>query len=151
MPLLVHIAPGNEANSISRNGIAPRRIAGGGGREFPFERVVWAFPVLPSYTLTHSWSREMKRWRATTLAAITFRVPDDEPVLALHYNNRPRRYSTMTAAEAVSIIAGLEDPRGYEIMLSRRIMPKEIVRARPLPKSRRTRANSGPPAAHCSP
>jgi hypothetical protein len=80
MPLLVHIAPGNEANSIARSGIAARRIPG--GQDLPFAKAVWAFPVLPSYTLTNSWSRELKRWRTTTLAAITFRVPDDESVLA---------------------------------------------------------------------
>jgi hypothetical protein len=128
MPLLVHIAPGNEANSIRRGGIAARRIP---GADLPFERVVWAFPVLPSYTLTHSWSREMKRWRTTTLSAITFRVPDEEPVLASHYS---RQAQPMTAAHAVGLILGAEDPRGYEIMLSRRIGPKEIVRVRPLPK-----------------
>lgn len=131
MPLLVHIAPGNRANDIGRSGIAARRVPGS-DREIPFQRVVWAFPILPSYTLTHSWSREMKRWRATSLAAVTFRVPDDEPVLARHYSSPPRR---MTAAEAVGLITSLEDPRGYEIMLSRRIEPREIVRVRPLPKA----------------
>jgi hypothetical protein len=129
MPLLVHIAPGNEANSISRSGIAARRIP---GADLPFARVVWAFPVLPSYTLTHSWSREIKRWRTTTLAAITFRVPDDEPVLASHYS---RQAQPMTAAQAVGLILAAEDPRGYEIMLSRRIARQEIVRVRPLPKA----------------
>ena len=151
MPLLVHIAPGNEASSISRNGIAPGRNPGG-GKEFPFERVVWAFPVLPSYTLTHSWSREMKRWRTTALVAVTFRVPDDEPVLGLHYTHRPRRYRTMTAAEAVGIIASLADPRGYEISLSRRIMPKEILRVRPLPRAigwRYSPEAKGKPAISC--
>jgi hypothetical protein len=41
----------------------------------------------------------------------------------------------MTAAEAVGLILATEDPRGYEIMLSRRIGPKDIVRVRPLPKA----------------
>ena len=131
MPLLVHIGPGNEANSIGRNGIAPRRVPGG-GREFPFQRVVWAFPVLSSYTLTHSWSRELKRRGTTSLIAVTFRVPDDEPVLARHFARPPQ---PMTAAAAVGFIAGVADPRGYEIMLSRRIRPQEIVRVRPLPRA----------------
>jgi hypothetical protein len=149
VPLLVHIAPGNEASAIARSGIAPRRIHGGGGRGFPFTRAVWAFPVLPSYTLTHSWSREMKRWRATTLSAITFRVPDDEPVMAHHYNKPARQ---MAAAEAVGMISALDDPRGYEIILGRRIEPREIVRVRSLPKAigwRYSPESKGKPALAC--
>jgi hypothetical protein len=41
----------------------------------------------------------------------------------------------MTAAQAVGLILAAEDPRGYEIMLSRRIARQEIVRVRPLPKA----------------
>lgn len=120
MVMLVHIAPENRVKRILRSGIAPAR-----GR-------VWAFPVLASYTLTHSWSRELKRSGATTLASITFRVPDDEIVLARHYREEPRE---MTAAEAVGTILRQADPRGYEIMVPRRIQPSEIVRARTLPKA----------------
>jgi hypothetical protein len=133
MPLLVHIAPANQASRIARNGIAPRRIPGGGaGSALPFDRAVWAFPVLPSYTLTHSWSRELKRTGATSLVAATFRTPDDEPVMARHYMRPPR---LMTASEAAGFIASAEDPRGYEIMISRRITPSEILRVRPLPRA----------------
>ena len=149
MPLLVHIAPGNEANAIARSGIAARRIPGGGGRDFPFTKAVWALPVLPSYTLTHSWSREMTRWRTTTLSAVTFRVPDDELVLAHHYNKPLRQ---MTAAEAAGMISALPDPRGYEIILGRRIERQEIVRVRPLPKAigwRYSPEAKGRPAIAC--
>jgi hypothetical protein len=60
MVLLVHIAPESEARAIRRNGIAPTRW-----RPDPYgypecDRVVWAFPVLPSYTLTLSWARELE-------------------------------------------------------------------------------------------
>lgn len=120
MAMLVHIAPENRVKRILRGGIAPAN-----GH-------VWAFPVLASYTLTHSWSRELKRFGATTLAAITFRLPDDEVVLARHYREVPRE---MTAAEAVGTIRRQADPRGYEIMVARRILASEIVRARALPKA----------------
>ncbi len=133
MPLLVHIAPANQMKKIARNGIAPRRIPGGGpGKEFPFDRVVWAFPVLPSYTLTHNWSRELKRWDASSLVAVTFRIADGEQVLARHFGARPAQ---MSAASTAGFVASAHDPRGYEIIVPRRIQPNEIVRVRPLPKA----------------
>ena len=120
MTLLVHITAENLARRIARNGICPVR------------GFVWAFPLLESYTLTHSWSREMKRSGRTTLSAVSFRVPDDEMVFARHYREQRR---AMTAAEAVGYIRGRPDPRGYEIMLKRRVNPNEIVRVRVLPKA----------------
>jgi hypothetical protein len=132
LPLLVHIAPENNANAIRRNGIAPRRL-GAPLEAFPdVDRLVWAFPVLPSYTLTHSWARELKRQGATTLVAVTFRVADDEKVLASHYAQKP---VAMTAAEAVGIIRAAGDARGYQIVLARRIRPWEIVRIETLPRA----------------
>ncbi|MFN3869735.1 MAG: hypothetical protein ACK4MF_11815, partial [Hyphomicrobiaceae bacterium] len=62
---------------------------------------MWAFPVLESYTLTHSWSRELKRWGKSTLVAVTFTISDDEPVFVAHYNRQPR---LVTANEAVAIV-----------------------------------------------
>ncbi len=128
MPHLVHIAPLAEARKIRRNGIRARKIRGWIARS---ERFVWSFPVLPSYTLTHSWMRELKRLGTTSLVAITFKVGDDEPVFARHYHNAP---SAMTAAEAVGTIQKQADPRGYEIILPRSITPGEIVRVNALPK-----------------
>lgn len=120
MTLLVHITAENLAKRIARNGIAPVR------------GFVWAFPILESYTLTHSWGRELKRTGRTTLSAVTFRVPDNEMVFARHYREQHR---AMTAAEAAGYIRGRPDPRGYEIMLPRRINPGEIERIRVLPKA----------------
>ena len=116
----MHITADNLVKRILRNGIAP------------VHGMVWAFPVLESYTLTHSWSRELKRTGRTTLSAITCRVPDEEIVLARHYRDERR---AMTAAEAVGLIRDKPDPRGYEIMLLRRVAPSDIVRVRTLPKA----------------
>jgi hypothetical protein len=118
VPLLVHIAPENKVSAIRRNGIAPRRLSAPLQAYAGIDRLVWAFPVLPSYTLTYSWGRELKRSGATTLAAITFRVADDQPVLASHFSQQP---AAMTAASAVGVILAASDPRGYEIMIPRRI------------------------------
>jgi hypothetical protein len=73
MPLLVHITPENNANSLRRYGISPTRLRPDAERYPEFDRVVWAFPVLPSTVLTHSWSRELKRWSApAALLSINF-------------------------------------------------------------------------------
>ncbi len=132
MPLLVHIAPENEARDIARRGIRATRWRPDPKGHPEHDRVVWAFPVLDSYTLTHSWARELKRWGRSTLAAFTFRVDDGEPVYVRHFSNEAL---LSTAAEAVGLVRAAPDPRGYEIMLPRRIEASEIVRWRVLPKA----------------
>lgn len=132
VPHLVHIAAENEAGAIRRNGIRATRYRPDPGAHPEHDRVVWAFPVLASYTLTHSWSRELKRLGRTALAAITFDIDDDEPVYVRHYQNAPHLAS---AAAAVGIVRAQADPRGFEIMVPRRIGPGEIVRVRELPKA----------------
>lgn len=129
MASFVHIAPEPKLKAILRNGIAPTAWRLDPHKHPKIDRVVWAFPVLDSYTLTHSWARELKRWGRTTLAAVTFRVPDDEMVFARHYRDLP---VAMPAAKAVAIIRAAEDARGYEVMLPRRVRPGEIVRSRVL-------------------
>ena len=128
MPSLVHITPEPNAARIRRNGIGPSRAwhAVDG-----CDRFVWAFPVLESYTISHQWSRELKRLGARTLAAVTFRVPDAELVFARHYRETPTPFS---AAAAVGHIRAAPSPLGYEILLPRRVRPSEIIRIRVLAK-----------------
>jgi hypothetical protein len=63
---------------------------------------------------------------------VTFRLGDDEEVYARHYSSPPL---PMSAAEAVGFIRERSDPRGYEVMIPRRIQAKEIVRISVLPKA----------------
>jgi len=126
MPLFVHLAPEPYQKRILRNGISPtklKHVADGG------DRFVWAFPVLESHTLTHQWTRELKRRGARTMVAITFRIEAGEPVFAQRYNEP---LCAMTAGEAVALIRALDDPRGAEVIIPRRILPGEIVRAKTL-------------------
>lgn len=132
MPLLVHIAPESEIAVIRRTGIAATRWRPDPDGHPECDRVVWAFPMLASYTLTHGWARELKRWGRQTLAAISFRIPDGETVFARHYSEAP---VPMRAAEAAGLIRAAADPRGYEIIVPRRILPREIVRAQLLPRA----------------
>lgn len=128
MPRLVHIAPLAEAKKIRRNGIRARTVR---GWIVGHDRFVWAFPLLPSYTLTHSWMRELKRLGPTSLVAVTFKVADDELAFARHYRDQP---IAMSAAEAAGLIHARPDPRGFEIVIPRSIGPREIVRIAVLPK-----------------
>lgn len=129
MPRVIHIAPQSEVAKIRRNGIRARRVK---NWIDGYDRFVWAFPVLESYTLTHQWMRELKRLGATTLAAFTVEIPNDEPVFVRHFSSAPH---PATAAESVGIIRSTEDPRGYEIIIPRRIEPKEIANVRVLPRA----------------
>lgn len=132
MPLFVHIAPEPKLKVILRNGVAPTAWRPDPAGHPHVDRVVWAFPVLASHTLTHSWARELKRFGRTTLAAVNFRVSDNQVVFACHFSDRPL---AMTAAEAVGVIQAAKDPRGYEVMIPRRIRPGEIVRSRVLTRA----------------
>lgn len=93
---------------------------------------MWAFPVLESYSLTYQWSRELKRWGRHTLAAVTFRIADEQIVYVGHYQSQHR---CMTAAEAAGLIRGEPAPHGYEVLVPRRIEVCEIVSVRLLPKA----------------
>ena len=129
MARLVHITADTDAARIRRNGIRLRRLRFVVEGEPGF---VWAFPPLPSYTLTHQWARELKRWGRHTLAAVTFVLPDDEPVYVRHYRDELVR---MRTAEACGLIARMSDPRGYEVLVPRRIEAREIASVRTLPQA----------------
>lgn len=88
--------------------------------------------MLESYTLTLSWARELKRSGATTLVAVRFRINDGEKVYCRHFGSPAQEVST---AEAIGIIRAARDPRGFEVMVPRRITPREILGARVLPKA----------------
>ena len=125
MPRLIHLAPDHAAKRIARSGIRATRLG------YPLagasDRAVWAFPILPSHTLTFQWLRELKRrWHSPrTLVAITFKVPDDQVVFVRHYNERPVQ---MTAAQAVGSIRNHPSPLGYEIIVPRSIPAYEIIK-----------------------
>lgn len=133
MPRFIHLAPEPLAKRIRRNGIHPTRVGDWLARSGleGIDRLVWAFPVTPSFTISHQWLRELKREGVRTLVAITFRIGDDEPVLARHYREAPRE---MTAADAAGLILSQREPLGYEVMIPRRIKPSEIIAVRNVPQ-----------------
>ncbi|MFI6611307.1 HEAT repeat domain-containing protein [Streptomyces sp. NPDC050507] len=124
MAMFVHLTPAAHAARIRKSGI--RAVSHGRDDD----KGLFCFPVLPSYTLTHQWLRELARHGGPRgLVAVHLRLPDDEPVTVGHYSNRPAPTAT-TASEAVRRLAALEDPRGWEVFLPRAATRAEIHRVR---------------------
>ena len=63
--------------------------------------------------------------------AVHVRIPDDEPVFAGRYNHGPAQF---TAAQATAMIRALDDPRGYEVFVPRRLVAAEVRRIRDVPQ-----------------
>ncbi|MEU9509516.1 HEAT repeat domain-containing protein [Micromonospora sp. NPDC048170] len=125
MAEFVHITEARWARRIVRSGVAARSHGRAGGRG------VYCVPVLPSFTLTYQWVRELRRWHAGVLVAVHLRLPDDEPVTVGRYGARPRH---ATAAEAVAAVRELDDPRGQEVFVPRAITSTEVRRIRDVPQ-----------------
>jgi hypothetical protein len=119
--LLIHLTPAKYARRIRRSGIAAA------SRNSSGEVGVYCMPVLPSYTLSHQWARELKRGGQRSFVAVHFRIGDHEPVTVGHYGREPKR---TRAAEAIAVIRAIDDPRGYEIFLPRAVTPTELHRVR---------------------
>lgn len=127
MATFVHITTADTAKRALRNGLRPgkatwNRISG-----------LYAMPVTRNFLVTHQWVREMKQWRqGGPMAGVYFRLRDDELVQAGRYN---QRHETMTAAQAVALAMNEATMSGLEVIIPRRIVPKEILRVRRLPQT----------------
>jgi hypothetical protein len=126
MAMFVHLALEAQVPRIVRNGIRCSRARAG-----DVEKGVFAVPVTRNFYVSHQWLRELKRRSGGTVAAIYFRVPDEERVWVGHYNQVHR---WMTAAEASAEFMSSEDAQGWEVIIPRRIDSGEIHRTRRLPQ-----------------
>jgi hypothetical protein len=116
MVMLVHVTAAALEHKIKRVGL--RSPSG-----------VYAFPVLPSFTLTHQWTREIMKWRRGAMIGVYFRIPDDEIVAFGRYN---REMTMAPAARAVGEIIQTTDPRGMQIVVRRTVRPRSVHRIAPL-------------------
>jgi hypothetical protein len=124
MAMFVHLTLESLVGRIRRNGIARlRKVAGSSPKG------VFAVPVSRNFYASHQWLRELKRRNRGPIAAIYFRIPDNESVWIGHYGQVHR---WMTAAEAVAQFAGAQDPLGWQVVIPRRIEAGEIHRTRRL-------------------
>lgn len=130
MAMFVHLTAAANAPRIRRAGVRAVSHGRDGGRG------VYCFPVLPSYTLTHQWLRELARFHpGGALAAVHLRLDDEQEVLAGPYHGHARdARRPMRAAEAVRRIGALADPRGWEVFLPRAVGAREVHRIRAVPQ-----------------
>jgi hypothetical protein len=118
MASFIHIADKKDQDAILRNGIRSWKRRSG-------VRGVYATPVVPNFTTTHQWARELKRRGIRTFVCVQFKIPDDEPVLVGKYNGEKLQ---LTAAEAFSAVLHHTDPMGLEVVIPRKISAAEITR-----------------------
>jgi hypothetical protein len=114
----LHIADKNDEQSIIKNGLRSTKRKTG-------LRGVYAVPVVPSYESTHQWARELKRRGVRTLICVQFKIPNNESVMIGRYNGEKLQ---MTASEVAAAVMKHTDPMGLEVIIPRRIMPKEITK-----------------------
>lgn len=126
MAMFVHLALESQSKHIERVGISRLRQSFG---ECPGG--VFAVPVVRDFYVSHQWLRELKRRNAGPIAGVYFRIPDTDQVWMGHYNQNHR---VMTAAECVAEFDTAEDAQGWEVVIPRRIEPKEIHKIRALPQ-----------------
>lgn len=138
MASFIHLADAKSKRLIEKNGIKAGR------------RGVFCSPVTKDFLVTHQWSRELKRTGVKSLICVQFRVPDDEVVFVGQYNGEK---ISVTAAESVAIVAEHQSPMGLEVVLNRKISPKEIRRIYPAPQIAGWRyypdAKGKKPFCHC--
>lgn len=126
MPIFVHITSEDIAKKVRRGGIKPAKS---NGRRL---HGVFAMPVTPHFPISHQWVREMKQWRRRgPMVGVYFRIPDSELVWAGRYN---QQHQQMTAAQAAAQVMSQRMMTGIQVVISRRIIPKEILRIRSLPQ-----------------
>ena len=110
---------------ILRNGIARLR------KHKAAIRGVFAMPVMRNFYVSHQWLRELKRRGQGEIAGVYFRIADEETVWVGHYN---QAHQQMTAAEAAAMMHAAAPAEGFEVIIPRRIEPKEIHPTRQLPQ-----------------
>jgi hypothetical protein len=88
MPRLVHLTRASRARTIERAGIAGRPVSvlEAGGQHAKIERGVFAMPLVPDFSVTYQWLRELRQWHGERMVAAHFVVSSDEEVLVGRYN-----------------------------------------------------------------
>jgi hypothetical protein len=121
MPTLVHLADERDSEKIRKNGLKVRKNGAG----------VYCMPVLPNFYVSHQWLRDLKRWGAKTFVGVYFKVDSTELVFAGKFGEE---HKLMSLGEAIKEIMSIEDPLGYELIIDRKIKPKEISGIKHLPQ-----------------
>jgi hypothetical protein len=124
MPRLVHLVRASSARTIERAGIrgGPANVVDSTGRSSRVERAVFAMPLVPDFSVSYQWVRELRRWHGERMMAVHFVLPSDEEVLVGRYNAPHERLSVRDAVRQV-----LKSPAGNEIIVIRSVRRREVV------------------------
>lgn len=118
MAQFIHLFDERDEKNIRKNGIKIFRTA------WRTHNGVFLFPQTENYLVNHQWMRELRRRQGQNLLAARIRIPDKESVLIGKYNEE---HLKVTASEAIAIARQHSDPMGIEVIIKRKIMPKEII------------------------
>lgn len=128
MPRLVHLAPESRRRAIERHGIrAEEAHVWDGKKGVKVPRAVYAMPILPDFSVTYQWLRELRRFHRERMVAVHFVVPSDEEVMVGRYNKPHEKVPLRVAVRRV-----LEEPAGNELILLRGIRKNELALVREL-------------------
>jgi|ERR1041385_13044 hypothetical protein len=119
MAQFIHLSDERLVRRIEKNGIKPGELWNSNAR------YVYATPVLRNFLISHQWLRELKGRGIRTVAAIQFRIPDDEPVKIGRFGTDPM---DTTAAGSIRVFMEHESGLGLQVMIPRKILGKEITR-----------------------
>ncbi len=124
MPRLVHLARASNARTIERAGIRGglASVLEAGGKESTIERAVFAMPLVPDFSVTYQWVRELRRWHGERIVAVHFVLPSDEELLVGRYNAAHERLPLREAVRRV-----LAEPLGSEIVVPRSVRRREVM------------------------
>jgi hypothetical protein len=127
MAMFLHLTDEKYRNGILRNGIKPSRI-----HNDELSRGVFCMPVIPDFYATHQWLRELKRFHAGhIMISVLFRLPDTDPVFCGKYTEP---FAKTTASKAHAAFLALDDPLGFQVIVSRKILPAELCGIRRAPQ-----------------
>lgn len=118
MARFIHLTDERLLSHVKKSGILMTRWGRG-------LRCVYATPVLPDFQVSHQWLRELKNRGIRTIGAVQFTIPDAENVRVGRFNEEP---VPMSAAEAVKVFMEHPTGLGLQVLVLRRVEPKEIKR-----------------------
>jgi hypothetical protein len=127
VPRLVHLIRASSARTIRRAGIrgGAATVLELAGRRAELARAVFAMPLVPDFSVTYQWVRELRRWHGESMMAVHFVLPSDEEVLVGRYGTAHARVALRDAVRRV-----LKSPEGNEIVVMRSVRRREVVAIR---------------------
>jgi hypothetical protein len=122
MPRLVHLARASALRGIERAGIrGARTFVLAEGERTKLEDAVYAMPVLPDFSVTHQWTRELRRVHDERMIAVYFSLSSDAEVLVGRYN---LSHARLPLGDAIARL--MRSPMGCELIVPRSIVKREV-------------------------